>query len=78
MLVLFVIESGIPCPDPAWGRPKLYPWDQMQPNDSILIGLDRINSARSSLRHYQKKHPERAFMTRLDDETSCVRIWRLK
>lgn len=72
----YKIDEAVKIPDPQSGRKFKYPWDKMQPGDSILVGIDdNTTSARSSAFKYAKKHGM-IFISR--STSKGLRIWRTK
>ncbi len=77
-----VIESDIPEPYAACadgrkhnqGRPRLYPWNEMRPGDSVLL-FEMPANIRGSLQAYRRNRPETQWSTRKDGDG--LRVWRL-
>lgn len=74
--VPFPVDALAPRPK---GKPRLYPWHEMQVGHSLWMQIrDRIHrgSINSSLSAWMRAHPEQFFAVRL--ERDGIRVWRVK
>ena len=81
------IDKNIPIPDSRFGnkdgRPPKYPLKDLEINDSFLIpyeeGIEKNkmhSRASGSIANFNKKYPEKKFVTRQIDDG--IRVWRIK
>jgi hypothetical protein len=57
------------------GRPRLFPFGEMKPGESILVGEDSFARARAAVTNWKRRHPQWDYRTRkMPDGT--LRIWR--
>ena len=77
---MIVIEKGIPVPGPE-GRPKTYPWADMEVGDSFFVECPQVEARRlratlySCKRNYERRTPPKKFTCR-----QCrkgIRVWRI-
>lgn len=76
------VEKGVPIPAPVGvGRPRLYPWDEMQVGDSFAIPLNGLSvgvvRARlvASAANAQRRIPGFRIITAVD--AVAIRAWRV-
>ncbi len=69
----YQIDKGIPVPAPRLGRPYKYPFNLMEPGDSIAAkGVVAVQRAASA---HAKRHG-RKFVCRAQGD-GTVRVWRV-
>lgn len=82
----FKIEKGIPMPNITSGRPRIYPFPEMEVGDSFAVPItDEIlcgqnKNARllsSAATAYTRKYGGK-FSVKLDRPNKVMRCWRLK
>ena len=72
---MFEIEKDVPAPvRERAGRPKKYPFDQMQPGDSIFMPGAKI-APMGTIGKQKAQNPGQKFATR--QEEGGMRIWRI-
>lgn len=72
-----MIEKNIPLPSRDTGigeRRRKYPFNEMVSGDSFLVNGARVESIRSAMYAYGKKHGKKFSMRKTDDG---YRIWRM-
>lgn len=74
------IEKGIPLPVMYKGKPRLYPFPDMEVGDSFEVVFDHLTnaspaSARNAAQTYKRNHPGWDYAARKTG-VGVVRIWR--
>jgi hypothetical protein len=70
-----IIETAVPIPANAKGRPAVYPFDKMKVGDSFRLDNTHICKISASKAYWAKKL-KRKFTART--EGGGVRVWRTK
>ena len=67
------IEKNIPIPPP---KPSKYPFEQLEVDDSFVVPVEQLNSARAAMYSEHRKNNGKRFLSRMEGETA--RFWRTK
>lgn len=76
---MYEIEKGVQIPDSRWqrGRPRKYPFSEMEVGDSFVVQPTERKPAITSADQWAKYHKNGAkFVSRFVD--GVVRIWRVE
>ena len=68
------IDKGLKIPPPAVGRPRKYPFPDMEVGDSFFS--EDVENVSAAVGKYNKRQPETHFVRRRVD--GGIRIWRTK
>lgn len=68
----FKIEKGIQIP--SLGRPVIYPFHEMEINDSFFAPMRSYGSVKTSASNYARKHAVKFSLRKVD---GGVRVWRI-
>jgi len=69
------VDKSVPLPEPKLGRPKKYPFAEMEVGDSFFVPQEKVRSASKSASMYKAAHG--GDFTRRSVEGG-VRIWRVE
>jgi len=74
----FEIEKNVPMPkeSPNKGRPRIYPFPEMEVGDSFVVEIEDCKLLRSAATAYSRKYGG-TFTVRTDRKTQEVRCWRM-
>jgi len=74
----FEIEKNVPMPEasPNKGRPRVYPFPEMEVGDSFVVEIEDSKLLRSAAGAYSRKYGG-TFTVRIDRKTQEVRCWRM-
>lgn len=73
-----VIEDGIPAPVGLIGRPRAYPWPQLEAGQSVFFPNGSQMVLSRSLSNWRKLNPTREYILRtvILNGVPGVRVWR--
>lgn len=75
-----VMEEGIPPPNryAGFGRPRTYPWPQLEVGKSVFFPKRNTKAISTSLYNWRKMNPAHEYIVRTvnEDGVKGVRVWR--